>query len=214
MHELGISLLSVQEARSPPGARDVGGYIVLLLVLTEVLWGASYGPTRRSLMPALMVRTITSGCLTLLPSSLTRGSSWCVSLPGACSVRTVVVAHALHSGAAAADRDAWWSDLARRLAGQPDVVLLVDANARLGSSVSSFVGGGGFCQQEGVGGGLFHRTSAELDLCVPATFCPADTSAFTWVANGGATHRIDYVAVPRSWGCSPEGCSLHDVATT
>ena len=45
------------------------------LALTKVLWGASYGPTRRSLMPALMVRTCTSGCLILLPSLLTRGSS-------------------------------------------------------------------------------------------------------------------------------------------
>ena len=49
-------------------------------------------------------------------------------------------------------------------------------------------------------------------ISVPATFCSANPSVFTWVANGGATHRINYVAVPCSWGCDPGGCSLHNVA--
>ena len=114
-----------------------------------------------------------------------------VRITARCLQCTVVVAHAPHSGVDAADLDMWWGDLSRRLAGQPDVVLLVDANARLGSSVSRSVGGGGFCQQEGIGGNLFHSTLVELDLCVPAAFGPADPSTFTWVANGGACHRID-----------------------
>ena len=54
--------------------------------LIGVLWGASYGPTRRSLMPVSMARTCSSGCLTLLPSMLTHGSLLCGSLPGACGV--------------------------------------------------------------------------------------------------------------------------------
>ena len=102
--------------------------------------------------------------------------------------------------------------MSSRLAGQPDVVLLVDANARLGSAVSGSVGDGGLCQQEDISGSMFHRTLVELSLCVPATFGPPDPSAFTWVANGGATHRIDYVAVPCSWGCGPRECSRHTVA--
>ena len=59
---------------------------------------------------------------------------------------------------------------------------------------------------------MIHRTLVELGLCVPATFGPVDPSAFAWVANGGATHRIDYVAVPCAWGCGPKECSCHTVA--
>ena len=58
---------------------------------------------------------------------------------------TVAVARAPHSGEVLATRDAWWADLSRRLSGLPDVVLLVDANGRLGSSISGAVGNGGFC---------------------------------------------------------------------
>ena len=112
---------------------------------------------------------------------------------------TPVVAHAPHSGVDVAARSFWWDDLSRRLAGQLDVVLLVDANARLGSSVSASVGSGGMCQQGDLSGAMFHRTLVELGLCVPATFGPVDLSAFTWVAIVGASHRIDYVAVPCTW---------------
>ena len=94
-------------------------------------------------------------------------------------------------------------------AGQADVALLVDASARLGSSVSRFVGSGGFCQQEDHSGFLFHRTLVELGLRVPATFGAVDTTAFTWVANGGSSHRIDYVAVPFTWACDHRTCSRH-----
>ena len=90
--------------------------------------------------------------------------------------------------------------------------MLVDANARLGSSVSRSVGSGGLCQQEDHCGSFFHRTLFELGLCVPATFESVDSSACTWVANGGSTHRIDYVAVPFSWGCGPRVCSRHCIA--
>ena len=125
---------------------------------------------------------------------------------------TVVVAHAPHSGVDVALRDAWWQDLSCRLAGQPDLVLLVDANARLGSSVSASVGAGGLCQREDSSGAFFHRSLVELGLCVPATFGPLDTTAFTWVANGGATHRIDYVAVPVAWDLCARECNSHCVA--
>ena len=125
-----------------------------------------------------------------------------------CLQCTLVVAHAPHSGVDVAVRSLWWEDLSRRLAGQPDVVLLVDADARLGSSVSAAVGSGGMCQQEDLSGAMFHRTLVELGLCVPATFGPLDESAFTWVANGGASHRIDYVAVPGTWDCGARECKL------
>ena len=112
---------------------------------------------------------------------------WALMLPPACSL--------------------WCDDLSRRLAGQPDVVLLVDANARLGSSLSASVDSGGMCQQGGLSGAMFHGTLVELGLCVPATFGPVDPSAFAWIANDGASHRIDYVAVPCTWDCGARECT-------
>ena len=178
MRELGINLLGVQEASSPPGARVVDGYIVL-----------SSGSDKGTLGCELWADTES-------PYASADGKDYCFGMSGfvaifasprvlvvhvtaRCLQCTAVVAHAPHSGVNAADRDVWWDDLARRLAGQPDVVLLVDANARLGSSVSRSVGSGGFCQQENVSGNLLHRTLVELDMRVPATFGPAAPSAFT-----------------------------------
>ena len=115
---------------------------------------------------------------------------------------TVVVAHAPHSGEDHAARDAWWSRLVDRVSGLADVVLLVDANARLGSALSDSVGPGGFRQDEDEGGALFHRALTELSLFVPASFDPPDASAFTWTSVCGRRHRIDYVAVPAAWRAS------------
>ena len=65
----------------------------LRLALIGVLWGASYGPTRRSLMPVSMARTCSLGCPTSLPSMQTHGSLLCGSLPGACSVLLLLRMH-------------------------------------------------------------------------------------------------------------------------
>ena len=135
-----------------------------------------------------------------------------VRITARCLQCTAVVAHAPHSGVDAADRELWWDDLSRRLAGQTDVALLVDASARLGSSVSKSAGSDGFCQQEDHSGFLFHRTLVELGLRVPATLGAVDPTAFTWVANGGSSHRIDYVAVPFTWDCDRGTCSRHSIA--
>ena len=209
VRELGINLLGVQEARTAAGARVVDGYVVLASgadrgTLGYELWadtgmpyasvdGKDYFFRRADFVaihasPRVLVVRVTSRCLQ-------------------CTV--VVVAHVPHSGVDVADRNLWWEDLSLRLAGQPDVVLLVDANARLGSAVSAAVGSGGMYQQEGTSGIMFHRTLVELGLCVPATFGPLDDSAFTWVANGGARHRIDYVAVPvpGTWDSGARECS-------
>ena len=135
-----------------------------------------------------------------------------VRVTARCLQCTAVVVHAPHSGIDAAARKLWWDELSRRLSGQPDVVLLADADARLGSSVSKSVGSGGMCQHGDLSGSMFHRTLVELGLCVPVTFGPVDSSAFTWVANGGSTHHIDYVAVPCTWDCGPRECSRHSIA--
>ena len=107
----------------------------------------------------------------------------------------VVVVHAPGSRTPLEDRKAWW----RRLTGvisdaKAEVILLADANARLGSCTSEHVGPGGFPERQDDSGDLFHQLLAETSLFLPATFCEVDASHAT-----RAQHRIDYVAVPLAW---------------
>ena len=211
VRELGVNLLSVQEARSAAGSRVVDGFVVLASgadkgTLGCGLWADAERPYASIDGKDYCFRF--SGFVVIFASPRVL----VVRISARCLQCTVVAAHAPHSGVDAAARELWWDDLSFRLAGQTDVVLLVDANARVGSSVSKSVGCGGFCQQEDHGGFLFHRTLVALGLRVPATFGAVDSTAFTWVANGGSAHRIDYVAVPFAWGCDHGTCSRHSVA--
>ena len=190
VRELGINLLEVQEARAAAGARIADGYVVLASgadrgTLGCELWADTEKPYASVDGKEYFFRQSDFVAIYSSPRVLvvrmTAGRLQC----------TLVVAHAPRSGVDVAARSLWWDDLSRRLAGQPDVVLLVDADARLGSSVSACVGSGSMCQQEDRSEAIFHRTLVELGLCVPATFGPVDLSAFTWVANGGVSRRID-----------------------
>ena len=211
VRELGVHLLGVQEARTAAGSRLVDGYVVLASgadcgTLGCELWAdttvpyATLGGKDFHFRLADFVAIFASPRLLIVRVTARRVQC------------TVVVAHAPHSGEAHAVRDLWWAELVRRLAGQRDVVLLVDANGRVGSCLSRSVGPGGFSQAEDDNGALFHRSLAGLGLCLPATFGPIDREAFTWVSRAGICHRIDYVAVPCSWGCDPRGSGRFDVA--
>ena len=193
--------------------------LVLLTVLlfsllgpTRVLWGVSFGPMLRGRMPVLTARIAASVCLALL-SSLRRRESWLSeSLPGACSALLSLLMP--HTRALTLPSEIcggriclpglrgmrmlfclWmlmpaWGLLCPGLLGA-----VVSANRRI------------ICS-----GFLFHRTMVELGLRVPATFGAVGSTAFTWVSNGGAAHRIHYVAVPFTWDCDHGTCSRHSVA--
>ena len=110
----------------------------------------------------------------------------------------VVVLHAPGTQATLEVRRAWW----RRVAGvisdaKAEVILLADANARLGSCASEHVGPGGFPERQDDSGGLFHQLLAEASLFLPASFCEIDAGHAT-----RAQHRIDYIAVPLVWRCT------------
>jgi len=119
---------------------------------------------------------------------------------------TVVVAHA--RGKATADvRKAWWSRLTDVIRGaRSEVLLLIDANARVGSVTSDSIGPGGFPQQQDDNGELFHQLLSESSLLLPATFCEIDPSHAT-----RAGHRTDFVATPFSWKHTVKGAfTRHD----
>ena len=99
----------------------------------------------------------------------------------------------------------WWDAFAgvlRRvsLPGTP-LILMGDANGRLGSRTSAAVGD---CEpeQEDDNGTELHKILVEYALWAPATFaaCWAGGPAATWVPPGGGRgHRIDFIALPAAW---------------
>ena len=74
---------------------------------------------------------------------------------------------------------------------------LADANDRLGSVTSPFVGDHQADQQTETGE-MLHDLMAEQDLAAPATFATRG-EGWTWQSNAGRRHRIDFAICPRSW---------------
>ena len=111
-----------------------------------------------------------------------------------------VVGHLPHTGRPVTEVQAWWAELAShawfRSAGA--VIMLLDANAQLGSVVSEAVGP--HAQEvENVAGTLFREFLEVNSLCAPATFhgvcgeCIRSASEPTWTSPRGFSRRIDYM---------------------
>ena len=116
---------------------------------------------------------------------------------------TVVVAHSpseppAPSGAA----HRFWQVCKEVVARRPrssDVLLLTDANARVGEFISDSVGDHA-AEAESVTGTELHSFLAEMQLCLPSTFreCHVGDS-HTWCSPQGQLFRIDYIGVPLGW---------------
>ena len=114
----------------------------------------------------------------------------------------VVVGHSHHSRSPEEVRVAWWQDLAgqlRRCAKAGDsLILLLDANARLGKPTSSGIGSVN-ADPANANGACLSRLVEDFGLCLPATFpCHSGPSA-TWLSPVGTEARIDFIAIPRDW---------------
>ena len=119
---------------------------------------------------------------------------------------TVVVAHApSEPPAVKGSAAAFWRACKKvlgRCARDSDVVLLADANARVGSLVSDSVSSHG-AEEESNTAPDFHQFLAEFSLQLPSTFDECHSGiCHTWVSPTGQCHRIDYVAVPLQWPLS------------
>ena len=118
-------------------------------------------------------------------------------------VHTIIIAgHAPHTGAAASDLARWWEDLAQHIPSRYDLwprVLLVDANARVGSEPCQHIGPH---QAEGGNGKeeAFVQFVRKQGLFLPATF-PACHSGDggTWRHAQGTWSRNDYIGIPVEW---------------
>ena len=199
IRECSVHLQGVQEARGTRGSRTVDGFIILSSgavrgCLGCELWARADMPYARLEGKEFYFRLKDFAVLHADPRLLV------VRVTARMLQCTVAVGHAPHSGHPLEEREAWWDDLVKVLAGQPDLVLMVDANGRLGSVCSEAVGQGGFRQEEDASGALFHRSLLELGLRATSTWGPPDPAGFTWVAPRGQRHRIDFIATPLQWG--------------
>eukprot|EP00435_Cladocopium_sp_Y103_P042722 s918_g11.t2 len=114
----------------------------------------------------------------------------------------VVAAHAPHTGATDLEIEQWWRDLCRRVPPKYadwERILLVDANARVGSIPSDSVG---TWQAEADTDKSMHFLDYlhEQALWLPATFetCQIGPGG-TWLHNNGCWLRNDFVGIPYSW---------------
>ena len=124
------------------------------------------------------------------------------SIPGL-GLYTIISAHAPHNGIDPAIQTNWWNRL-RQLArshqhGWP-LILLVDANAQIGSIPTTGIGDLHASIEDGNGSSLRHFV-AETSTWIPSTF-QHEGSPWTWYSNAAHQRngrRLDYIAIPDEW---------------
>ncbi|CAE7762521.1 unnamed protein product [Symbiodinium sp. CCMP2456] len=125
-----------------------------------------------------------------------------------------VSAHAPHSGHTADSLQAWWRTFEQApwlRKHQGRTVLMVDANAQLGSVTSDSVGG--HAADDETPNGSFLRSWVDaMEAFLPSTISDAhgrlvpNAREPTWFSPSGQGYRIDYVALPAAWStcrCCP-----------
>ena len=114
----------------------------------------------------------------------------------------MAVGRSHHSRSPEEVREAWWQDLTqqlRRCAKAGDsLILLLDANARVGKPLSSGVGpiDADPANENGV---CLGRLIDDFGLCLPSSFPCHQVPSATWTSPVGTEARIDFVAVPLDW---------------
>ena len=116
----------------------------------------------------------------------------------------VIAAHAPHSGALEQEIEEWWQCVDRSIPTkyrQWARILLVDANARIGSFPSESVGSWQ-AENDTAKSEPFLQFLHQNSLWVPATFETCQFGAGgTWRHNNGHWLRNDFVALPLAWNC-------------
>eukprot|EP00959_Pyramimonas_sp_CCMP1952_P247330 5170173-Pyramimonas_sp.AAC.2 len=95
----------------------------------------------------------------------------------------VVVGHAPRSVSGKDHSRKWWNDASSQFSGLLDSsipeLLLLDANARVGSVVSEAIGAVQ-AEPQNYPGGVFHNVLRDRQLWPPSTFFQSDGAGVTW----------------------------------
>ena len=195
----GIVVLGIQETRLPSSCQyATEDFLVFNAAAEGGHFGCSLWLSRRSIC-----KVANAG----LPGLELRHCTVLVAEPRLLMVRVrataiswlCVVAHAPHSRRPAPERTAWWDHLETVYCSvrRPEDITLVciDANARVGSPSSEFVGShhADVVNANGLALESFLRIA---DLFLPATTDVHQGSSHTWHSPSGTTARLDFVALP------------------
>ena len=114
----------------------------------------------------------------------------------------LIAGHAPHSGATSEEISQWWSALAGQIPSKYRTwprILLVDANARVGSEPCPHIGDHqaerGTGKEEG-----FEQFVREQGLFLPSTSSHfQEGDGMTWRHSNGSWHRDDFIGLPMTW---------------
>ncbi|OLQ14158.1 hypothetical protein AK812_SmicGene1724 [Symbiodinium microadriaticum] len=188
-----IAVAGVQECRTPKGSFSCGPYRRLAsgpdaqACYGVELWLHKDSPIEAS----------TAVVLHADPTCLIAGATF------AGAPLRILVGHAPHRVHTEEVRRAWWArvcDLCRTLSGAAPWLLLMDANARVGSETSPCVGAWEADTQD-LNGQLLHQLLSYLSSWLPATFrdCAFGDGHTLYQKRNGTLVRSDYVGVPNAW---------------
>ena len=188
-----ISVAGLQECRTPKGTMTCGAYRRLSSGCDDRAgFGVELWIHHKSPIEAASAVVLHAEPTCLIASASFAGGP----------IR-LLVAHAPHRVHSESHRREWWgriSGLCRTFAGAAPWVLLLDANARVGSETSRSVGQWEADPQD-LNGECFHHLLSFLSSWLPATFegCAVGEGGTLYQRRSGVLDRSDYVGIPFTW---------------
>ncbi|CAE7897325.1 unnamed protein product, partial [Symbiodinium sp. KB8] len=188
-----VLVAGLQECRTPRGSMTCGPYRRLASGCdSAACFGVELWIHRHSPIEAMSAVILHAEPTLLIASATFAGES----------IR-LLVGHAPHRVHTEAVRRDWWERalrLCRTFSGAAPWILLMDANARLGSETSSAVGSWEVDVQD-LSGEMLHQLLSYLASWIPATFssCALGDGHTLYQKRNATFARSDYVGVPLAW---------------
>ena len=113
----------------------------------------------------------------------------------------LIAGHAPHTGHTSDEVDQWWTALSKAIPNALldwPMVLLVDANAKVGEDTCAAIGTHG-AERGGERALPFTSFIREHGLWLPSTFPCHEGPTGTWKHPSGSWHRNDYIGLPSMW---------------
>ena len=203
-HDKGILIMGLQEARTPKGTFNSKTHTRFSSGAHEAgyggveLWVSKLHPFARTTCGKLCFFTQSNFHVQIAEPTML------LVITENCGLDLLLaVLHAPHTGHVEEVQQEWWTHalgLLQRYGHARQIVLLMDANAKIGNFVDNSFGGHTI-DQENANGDRLRQLANSLDLCAPASFAQLHWGKLeTWTHPGtGKVSRLDYILCPRSW---------------